>query len=49
MLPAAQQATNNASLTITCDAKQVQTSLEPTTFDPSRQTTLSGRFVLAAE
>ena len=49
MLPAAQQATINTPLTITCDANNVQTSLEPTTFDPSCQTTLSARFVLAAE
>ena len=36
-------------LTITCGAKQVQTSLEPTTFDPQGRTLISIHLMLAAE
>ena len=36
-------------LTITCGAKQVQTCLEPTTFDPQGQTLISIHLMLAAE
>ena len=36
-------------LTITCGAKQVQTCLEPTTFDPQGRTLISIHLMLAAE
>ena len=36
-------------LTITCGAKQVQTCLEPTTFDPQGRTLISINLMLAAE
>ena len=36
-------------LTITCSAKQVQTCLEPTTFDPQGRTLISIHLMLAAE
>ena len=36
-------------LTITCGAKQVQTCLEPTTFDPQGRTLISIHLLLAAE
>ena len=36
-------------LTVTCGDKQVQTSLEPTTFDPLGRTLISVHLVLAAE
>ena len=36
-------------LTITCGAKQVQTCLEPTTFDPHGRTLISIHLMLAAE
>ena len=36
-------------LTITCGTKQVQTCLEPTTFDPQGQTLISIHLMLAAE
>ena len=49
MLRPADQATVNAPLTLTCGTKQVQTGLEPTTFDPSGRTLLSVHLVLASE
>ena len=49
MLRPADQATLNAPLTVTCGTKQVQTSLESTTFDPSGRTLLSVHLVLASE
>ena len=49
MLRPADQATVNAPLTVTCGTKQVQTSLESTTFDPSGRTLLSVHLVLASE
>ena len=36
-------------LTVTCGDKQVQTSLEPTTFDPQGRTLISVHLMLAAE
>ena len=36
-------------LTVTCGDKQVQTSMEPTTFDPQGRTLISVHLVLAAE
>ena len=41
--------TVNAPLTVTCGTKQVQTSLESTTFDPSGRTILSVHLMLASE
>ena len=49
MLRPADQPTVNAPLTVTCGTKQVQTSLESTTFDPSGRTLLSVHLVLASE
>ena len=39
----------NAPLTVTCGTKQVQTSLESTTIDPSGRTILSVHLMLASE
>ena len=36
-------------LTVTCGDKQVQTSIEPTSFDPQKRTRISVHLVLAAE
>ena len=49
LLRPADQPTVNAPLTVTCGTKQVQTSLESTTFDPSGQTILSVHLMLASE
>ena len=49
MLRPANQTTVNASLTVTCGTKQVQASLESTTFDPSGRIFLSVHIMLALE
>ena len=49
MLRPADQTTVNAPLTITCGTKQLQTSLESTTFDRSGQTLLNLHLILTLE
>ena len=49
MLRPADRATANAHLIVTCDTKQVQTSLESTTFDTSGRILFSVHLVLASE
>ena len=49
MLRPADQSTENAPLTVTCGTKQMQISLESTTFDPSGQTLLPVHLMLASE
>ena len=49
LLRPADQPTVNAPLTVTCGTKQVQTSLESTTFDPSGRTILSVHLMLSSE
>ena len=49
MLHPAQPPAFHTSLTFTCGAKQVQTCLEPTTFDPQGRTLISIHLLLAAE
>ena len=49
LLRPANQPTVLAPLTVTCGTKQVQTSLESTTFDPSGRTILSVHLMLASE
>ena len=49
MLRPADQTTVNAPLTVTCGTKQVQTTLESTTFDPSGRTLQSVHLMLASE
>ena len=49
MLHPAQPPAFHTPLTFTCGAKQVQTCLEPTTFDPQGQTLISIHLLLAAE
>ena len=46
---AADKTTVNAPLTVTCGKKQVKTSLESTTFDPSGGISFSVHLMLAAE
>ena len=49
MLHPAEPPAFHTPLTFTCGAKQVQTCLEPTTFDPQGQTLISIHLMLAAE
>ena len=49
MLHPAQPPAFHTPLTFTCSAKQVQTCLEPTTFDPQGRTLISIHLLLAAE
>ena len=49
MLHPAKPSAFHIPLTITCGAKQVQTWLEPTTFDPQGRTLISIHLMLAAE
>ena len=49
MLHPAQPPAFHTPLTFTCGAKQVQTCLEPTTFDPQGRTLISINLLLAAE
>ena len=49
MLHPAQPPAFHTPLTFTCGAKQVQTCLEPTTFDPQGRTLISIHLLLAAE
>ena len=49
MLRPADQTTVNAPLTVTCGTKQVQTTLESTTVDPSGRTLLSVHLMLVSE
>ena len=49
LLHPADQPTENAPLTVACGTKQMQTSLESTTFDPSGRTIRSVHLMLASE
>ena len=49
MLHPAEPPAFHTPLTFTCGAKQVQTCLEPTTFDPQGRTLISIHLMLAAE
>ena len=49
MLHPAEPPAFHTPLTVTCGAKQVQTCLEPTTFDPQGRTLISIHLMLAAE
>ena len=48
MLHPAEQLINYTPLTVTCGAKQVQTNLEPTTFNPQGHILLTIHLMLAA-
>ena len=49
MLHPAESPAFHAPLIVTCGAKQIQTCLEPTTFDPQGRTLISIHLMLAAE
>ena len=49
LLHPADQPTSSPPLMVTCGEKQVQTSMEPTSFDPQGRTLISIHSVLAAE
>ena len=49
VLRPADQPTSSPPLTVTCEERQVQTSMEPTSFDPQGRTLISVHSVLAAE